>query len=477
MRSIMLAFLICLISIKVTLGQDGYTIKFRIHGIHDTTCLIANYFGNGTYVKDTLKVDGSGRCIFKADQDLPRGVYLFIINPSVFFEFIINNDKSFTIETETANLYGKMEIKGSPENKLFYESIRFTREITRKTDSIRSVIKKLPSSIPSDSVEILTLQIEHFNSEIKRYNLELIKKNPGSLISLMILSMQNPEIPDPPVLQNGRKDSTFAMGYYTNHFWDGTDFSDDRLIRTPGFQKKLDYYYGTVLDNYHGQSFRFILQKSDSLIQVTQSNPEMFKFMVSYVTLHYERCEIMGFDSLFVHMVDAYYKAGKASWLNKTILENIIKKGDRLRPLLIGKTAPNMIMLDTNNRLISMHSIQSKLLLLLFWDPDCGHCETEIPKILDIYSQFKDSCGIEVFSICSDTSIAKWKAGIKKKKMSWVNVNGPRSITGDYHEQYDILTTPVVYLLNDQKEILAKHLRSDQIRQFVTLFCQKRSKK
>ena len=51
--------------------------------------------------------------------------------------------------------------------------------------------------------------------------------------------------------------------------------------------------------------------------------------------------------------------------------------------------------------------------------------------------------------------------------MNWINVDGPRTLTGDYHEQYDISTTPVIYLLDSRKIILAKHLLTDQIYQFL----------
>ena len=79
---------------------EGYQIKFRIKGLHDTTCMIANYYGNGTYVKDTLKVDGSGRFTFAAKEDLPKGIYLVVITDKNYFEFIVNNDKKFSMETE-----------------------------------------------------------------------------------------------------------------------------------------------------------------------------------------------------------------------------------------------------------------------------------------------------------------------------------------------------------------------------------------
>lgn len=58
-------------------GSEGYQVRFRIHGLKDTVCLIANYYGSGTYVTDTIGVDGQGRCIFTAPPDQPKGIYIF----------------------------------------------------------------------------------------------------------------------------------------------------------------------------------------------------------------------------------------------------------------------------------------------------------------------------------------------------------------------------------------------------------------
>jgi hypothetical protein len=51
--------------------------------------------------------------------------------------------------------------------------------------------------------------------------------------------------------------------------------------------------------------------------------------------------------------------------------------------------------------------------------------------------------------------------------MNWINVDGPRTATGDYHEQYDIISTPVIYLLNERKEIIAKKLAANKVELFL----------
>jgi thiol-disulfide isomerase/thioredoxin len=134
-------------------------------------------------------------------------------------------------------------------------------------------------------------------------------------------------------------------------------------------------------------------------------------------------------------------------------------------------------MLDTNNKAVSMHAIQSKFLILLFWDPDCGHCEKEIPKMKEFYDQNKEKYGLEIFTVCSDTSLVKWKKALIKRQMNWINVNGPRTYTGNYHDQYDITTSPVIFILNEKKEIIAKRVGVDQFSQFFSNYVKMAARK
>ena len=448
------------ISMQLKATNDGYLIRFRVKGMKDTICLIATYYGNGTYVKDTLKVDADGRFTFKANVDYPKGIYLAVINDKNYFEFIVNNDRKFSMETDRKDLSGKMMITGSPENQLFYDYLKYNKTRFAEIQALQNLIVRGKPS--KDSIKLLNDQSEAINKEIIRYKLEIAEKYPSSFVAFFINAMREPEIPDIPVLTNGRKDSTFAYRYTKAHYWDGTDFTDERLLRTPVFDNKLKKYFDKILY----QNPDTIIKETDILIEKARPNPEMFKYLVWYATYHSESSEIMGFDRIFVHVVDTYYLTHKATWERPAVVENLIKKANRIRPLLIGQIPPNMIMLDTNNQPVSMYSVKSNFLILFFWDTNCGHCEQEIPKMKDFYDKEKDTLGLKIFAVCSDTSLVKWKSAIRKRKMDWINVNGPRTLTGNYHEQYDISTTPVVYILNNRKEIIAKRLVTEQFLQF-----------
>ena len=51
--------------------------------------------------------------------------------------------------------------------------------------------------------------------------------------------------------------------------------------------------------------------------------------------------------------------------------------------------------------------------------------------------------------------------------MNWINVNGHRNFTGDYHELYNISTTPIIYLLDSKKKIIAKEIDIEKLEPFL----------
>ena len=60
------------------------------------------------------------------------------------------------------------------------------------------------------------------------------------------------------------------------------------------------------------------------------------------------------------------------------------------------------------------------------------------------------------------------KAYIAKYKLSWTNVNGPLSYTQDFHELFNVYSTPYIFVLDKDKTIIAKQINSDQLFDFIS---------
>jgi thiol-disulfide isomerase/thioredoxin len=208
------------------------------------------------------------------------------------------------------------------------------------------------------------------------------------------------------------------------------------------------------------------------LVEKSRANKEVFQYVVSYVTSTYERSKIMGMDAVFVHMVEKYYITGECDWVKEKQLKKIIERANRISPNMIGKKPPNLVFKDTFNQNHSLYHLQAKYTLLFFYDPDCGHCKKETPKVKAVCDSLVSAgIDIKVFAVNTEFDIEKWKEFIKKSDIgNWINVGdiqfdkeGNPVATSNWREQYDIHSTPVIYLLNKDKEIIAKRINDKQI--------------
>lgn len=439
-------------------GNPKYDIKVKIKGSKDTIAYLGNYYGDKQYIKDTARVDASGCFEFKGDEVLPGGIYLIVTQAKKYFEILIDKEQVFSLETDTSDFIGKMKIKGSPVNSLFYEYLNYMGEKQKASEPLRDSIKAIKDK---DSLKPLQKRLDVFEKEVQKYKLDFIKKYPDNFLSVVFKASYEPEIPEAPMLPNGKKDSTYPYRYYKAHYLDNIDFSDDRLLRTPVFHSKLKQYITTLVPQIPDS----IIAEADILIEKARANKEVFKYVVWFITNWSETSNIMGFDAIFVHMAEKYYMTNQAYWVSPANLEKINSRARILKGLLIGSNIPNVTMQDTSNVFVTLYNVKSKYTLMLFWDPTCGHCQKEVPKLLALYDSIK-SKGFEVYAICTDLNVPEWKKYIIEHKLDWINVMDIQNVT-NFHTTYDIYSTPVVYLLDENKKIIAKRISAEQVGEFM----------
>jgi alkyl hydroperoxide reductase subunit AhpC len=103
----------------------------------------------------------------------------------------------------------------------------------------------------------------------------------------------------------------------------------------------------------------------------------------------------------------------------------------------------------------------------VFWDVDCGHCKTEIPKLLEEYHALKkEGIDLKVVSVYTQHDYEKWRKYIIENKLDWINVYDGVHVN-NIKEKYDIYSTPVIYVLNKDKRIKAKRIGTEQLKDIV----------
>ena len=439
--------------------SSGYDIKVHIKGLQDTVCYLGNHFGEKQYVRDTVRVDHNGWMEFKGDETLPGGIYLIVLPNKTYFEIIVNEQK-FTIETDTVDYVANMKVSGSVENKLFNDHQKFIIEKTRSTQSLRTRLDANKDN--KDSTEAIRKQISAIDKDVKDYRIRLMNDNPKTFMAKIIKTMSEPDIPEPPKDAKGNIiDSSFQYHYYKAHFWDNVDFSDERILRTPIFQAKIKTYT-TQLTVPLPDS---LIPSIDTIIEKSKANKEVFKYCVATLAPFYENSNIMGYDKVFVHIAEKYYLTKEAFWADSALQAKIHERVEKIKPNILGEPAHNLTMPDTSFHMHSLYDVKAKYTILIFWDPTCSHCKHEVPALCQYYDSVK-SKGIEVFAIGIESDMELWKKFIIDNHLDWINVSDLFNNT-NFRNFYDIYSTPVIYLLDEQKRIIAKRLDTEKIREFI----------
>ena len=435
--------------------EPAYSIKGKVNGIKDTAVYLGYHYGDKQYLKDTAKVDAAGKFVFEGDKKLDGGIYLVVLPAKNYFEIVIGDEQNFSFETDTADLMMNFKSKGSLENELYYDYQRFMIPRGREIDKLRKEYDSQKDN--KEAAEKIRKRMAEIDKERTDYMKNVIAKHPQTFVAKFFKAMLEIEIPDPPVLPDGKVDSLFRYRYYKAHYWDNIDFTDDRILRTPIYHNKLKQFMESVIVQIPDS----VSKEADALLLKAKDNPELFKYTTWFITNSVEKSKIMGMDAAFVHMVENYYQKGLATWVDSTTLAKMSDRAAKIKPTIIGTTAHNIAPRDTTGKILALHSVKAPYTILYFWDHECGHCKKITPEILKIYQKYRGK-GVKAYAVNTQYEVDAWKKYVRENKLDWINVMDMYNQTR-FRDYYDIYSTPVIYLLDENKKIIAKRLSHEQV--------------
>jgi peroxiredoxin len=441
-------YLILLILGSYKALSQGYSIKTVVQNQQDTVAYLGHHFATQRYVDDTASVL-NGVAAFGGAKDLAEGIY-FYYSAAVYFEFLIG-EQTFSITGAAPDVVSTAKIEGSPTNIGFYEMQKFTSAKRKETQQLQASID---STASVEEKKAVYDKVKIIDKEVVDFQLALQKKYPGTILDRLIRLMQTPTIPDVP---EGEDSLNYKYTYYKSHFWDGIDVSDPGLLRSPLLHNKIMDY----LDNVIIQQADTVIKAVDELITISKKNDEAFRYLLISLTNKYESSKVMGFDKVFVHLIDQYYLTNQAPWTDAETIKKLEERAAFIRPNFIGNPAPAFTLQDTLGRDYSLYDIDAKYTVLYFYDPDCGHCKKSTPALYNEYAELQ-SKNVEVLAICTTTDSKRWHEFINENDLDWINLADLSSST-HFKFYYDVRSTPTVYILDADKKILLKKIATEDI--------------
>lgn len=476
-RSFIIAF-VCLLSLYST-AQNGYEIPVTIKPFKNQKIYIGTYQGKSTIVVDSTMVNQQGEGTFKGSKKLIPGIYL-MVSPSktLLFDFLVGDDQQFSIAADTTLPPGEYVYKGSIDNEINQSYSKF---MTAKLKEEKEWKEKYNSAkTKTDSLQIAAA-LRAINKEVTDYQAGILKKYPSNLVSFLLNAMKRPTVPEIPVV-NGKRDSLFAYRYTKDHYWDDVMFNDNRLLRTPFFEPKLDEYFSY----YVAPQADSVIAEVKHMLLFAKTAKELYDYLLIKFTNKYMNPEYMGLDKVFVYLFEDFYAKGDTSILNPESKKAITERAYNLMANQIGLPAPALNLTDTSGKTNSLYNINAPYTMVVWWDPECGHCKEKIPKLDSMYRAKWKKLGIAMYSIISnEKNIPQWKVFMKEKHLSpeWLQVYetvearkaGEKNGRPNYRQLYDFQETPTMYLLDKDKKILAKKLSIEQFDEIIKVNSAKQS--
>ncbi len=506
-------YLLSIISVFIGFNSfaQGYKIDVNVKNLPSKEVILGHHFADQLIPDDTITLNSKGYGIFKGKELLPGGMYFLFFPNKTLFDFLIDKDQTFTIIADTADYDNTVHFKGNEENSRFQEYKKFLGNAGKKRKQLLEEKEKNKSD--KKKTAQIDAELKKIAEESEAEYNKFLKEHPDDFFAKFLKATRQVEVP------KTIKDRKQQYFWFRHHYFDNFDVSDPRLLRTPIYESTIDRYLDKVLMQHPDT----LIPEVDMLIEKSRTNDELFRYMLVHLFNKYASSQIMTAENVYVHIADKYY-IKEAKWSDPEFISDLKKKVKNRKKCLIGVTAQNIafnevpsdtvkinkLLLkipDINNEGLkiekseadsiikynlkvevlknfydkfpvtsSLKDVKAKYTILWFWTPDCSHCRKETPLFHDAYVEKKmKEKGVKVVTIFLQKDLTDWKKFskvtkewlefIKKHNMTdWINAWDPFD---PFRINYDIHSSPVLYLLDENKKIIAKRIGYEQALEII----------
>ena len=213
------------------------------------------------------------------------------------------------------------------------------------------------------------------------------------------------------------------------HYWDCFALNDKRILTYPLIDKKLEAYFNSLPIN-----AEIINAEIDKLIAKTGDCVEVRDYLIWYFYRKYYSPDYMNLDDIYIHLVEDYFMKYEMENVSKRILNMMSERANYLKNLKIGAKIPEIG---------NLHSIKSQYVVVFFYDKTCNRCMKDGKTLEEIQTRHPE---MTIFPV-------------------EINSSGIDNI----ENLYDIQTTPTIYVLDNQKKIIAKRIKAEQVEQVLNM--------
>ncbi len=416
---------------------------------------LVNYVGNKQFYRDSFQLNERGEIVISKNANYPGGLYLLYVpnKGKKYQEFYLSDDQSFEWKITELGRASKCNFTGSDENQLFLTYLSEAEKFKIDVRALEAQLNRLKKEGKSDSINWCNQAISTRKNQFNQYKIDFSITHStfacGKYVSFLAR----------PVLDQQLSREQQAI-YYKDNFFRYANLSDELATAHPAFLQLVEEYF-LGLSNQAPDSLK---KAADYLLSKTAINPALYRLTLAHLVYLVSSSNAICTDAIYVHLIDNYYSDEKAPWMletddNKKQLNKMRREADALRPSMCGATAFNLTLKNNQGKLSPIFENDANYdhTLLIFWDPECEHCEVLMKKLAEQPAWIKE----KKIRLVAIAAIEGWEGKSIPTPVNGMNYYWATTVeeTGVVFRHYLLGTTPEIFILDRQHTIQYKDLR------------------
>jgi peroxiredoxin len=446
--------LFCIVLIFVPssiLYAQSFMLQIQIENNPSNKVFLGTIKGDKILLIDSSFVI-NGKAQFTFPENTPPGVYRLVMGqtiyarvmnrPSQYLDFIFNKE-NILFETDFKAPEDSLNVLLSGENKTWFRFLKSYKEIDEKLKYARMELDYYQTLKDSSNATIRANEYNQLQKSRELFIGKAVKEYP-TLFASKLINMYHIPFMDGHLSQQERKE-VFNAGYFKQ-----LDFTEEALINSSVYTERVFYYFNSYAQ--HGltkeqQELEF--QKAlDVIIAKCSKNEKVFEFILNYLVRGFE---ILKMDNLIAYIAQKN-PVNACITDNKTTLERRLEA----QKMKVGSTVHDFTLNDINDDPVRLSEVLKDNNLIIFWMSGCQHCRNMMPEIKLYLSQIRN-LQFEVIAVSLDSLREEWKNGVFDLGIEgWYNLSDLKGWDGVVSSDYNIYSTPTMFIIDRNLKIIAK---------------------
>lgn len=240
--------------------------------------------------------------------------------------------------------------------------------------------------------------------------------------------------------------------YLREHYWDKFDFADTMFIQQIDTSKMLTafavYAVGYVPDSLAYKYMPRLMQKAS----VSKRMYNYFLWLAQ--TVLYDPNSPLRSDERYIPVLES---AVQSEWLDEYERMPYEYDLEIARKNRVGRLANDFVYTLASGETRRMYSIKADYTLIFISNPGCPMCRDVKEQIISspMLQELIERKELRVLVLYPDADLEAWREHLSDYPSSWINAYDAEQRI-DKERLYDLKAIPSLYLLDNQKRVMAK---------------------